>query len=248
MGVPFYGQTFTLSSANRNNLDAASKAPGEPGEYTKQPGMLAYYEICNRVKNQNWIAGSDTSMSSGPYAYLKDQWVSYDDVESVKKKADYVKANGLGGVVAWTVDLDDFSNRCCQGRFPLLTTLNKELGLISDGPTNDCTKPPEPVTPPAPTLTTSFDTGAEQSSTTEHQHVFGVTESTTTKKPTSTPWWTTTTRRPTSSKRLQNDRSLVQCSCCSYYEKTYDNSLVATGNHINYEKTCNHDAMVGTTM
>lgn len=197
MGVPFYGQTFTLSSANRNNLDAASNAPGEPGEYTKQPGMLSYYEICNRIKNQNWLVGKDPTLSSGPYAYLKDQWVSYDDVESIKRKAAYIKENGFGGAVAWTVDLDDFSNRCCQGRFPLLTTLNKELGLIAQGAASgDCTKPPEPVTPPAPTLTTSFDTGADHSTTTEHHHEFEVTESTT-KKTTTSPWWTTT-RKPSS--------------------------------------------------
>lgn len=49
MGVPFYGQSYTLASMN-TDMGAPSSAPGEPGEYTQQPGMLAYYEICDRSK------------------------------------------------------------------------------------------------------------------------------------------------------------------------------------------------------
>lgn len=86
--------------------------------------------------------------------------------------------------------MDDFSNRCCQGSFPLLKSINRGLGLLSDtGPTHsDCTKPPEPVTPSPPTLTTGVDTGA--SSSTEpwnenHDHYHP-----TTKPTSSTPWWT----------------------------------------------------------
>lgn len=33
----------------------------------------------------------------GPVAFKGNQWVGYDDVEIVKKKAHYVVENGLGG-------------------------------------------------------------------------------------------------------------------------------------------------------
>lgn len=48
LGLPFYGQTFTLSSNSEHGLGDPAKGSGYPGEYTQQPGMLAYYEICNR--------------------------------------------------------------------------------------------------------------------------------------------------------------------------------------------------------
>lgn len=87
VGVPFYGQTFTLAKHdNKYDQGVATAGPGEAGEYTKQPGMLAYYEICNRIRNQRWIVHRDTQGATGPYAYFRDQWVSYDDVESIAEK------------------------------------------------------------------------------------------------------------------------------------------------------------------
>lgn len=34
----------------------------------------------------------------GPVAYKGNQWVGYDDIDIVKKKAEYVAENGLGGI------------------------------------------------------------------------------------------------------------------------------------------------------
>lgn len=58
MGMPLYGQTFTLESqwdsvvevegkqgASGLNIPAASG--GEAGEYTRAKGFLAYYEVMN---------------------------------------------------------------------------------------------------------------------------------------------------------------------------------------------------------
>ncbi|KAF5303798.1 hypothetical protein FQR65_LT08134 [Abscondita terminalis] len=204
VGIPFYGQTFTLAkSGGRNDQGVPSVGPGEAGEYTKQPGMLSFYEICSRVKNSFWSVKRDANRATGPYAYNGNQWVSYDDVDSVQEKAKYIMTHGFGGAVAWTVDLDDFLNKCCQQTFPLLRSLNKGLGLFSDSSISpgDCSKPPAPVTPPPPTLTTGFDTGS-QSSTTEH---WGHHPTTTKPSTSSTPWWeapvSSTTQSWQSSKR-----------------------------------------------
>ncbi|KAB0794995.1 hypothetical protein PPYR_11834 [Photinus pyralis] len=218
VGVPFYGQTFTLAATDRKySQGVPTVGPGEAGEYTKQPGMLSYFEICSRIKNGRWSVNQDVDKTTGPYAYYGDQWVGYDDVESIQEKAKYIKSHGFGGAVAWTVDLDDFLNKCCQQTFPLLRSLNKGLGLIHDSTPayGDCTKPPTPVTPSPPTMTTGFDTGAEVSPTTEHwgHHPSTkppsttaawwestTTSTTTTHRPPSTgtpPWWVPSTPKPT---------------------------------------------------
>lgn len=52
MGVPFYGQTFTLKNSytSINGEGTPADGTGYPGMITKQPGMLAYYEICSNSK------------------------------------------------------------------------------------------------------------------------------------------------------------------------------------------------------
>lgn len=189
VGVPLYGQSFTLALKSANTVNSPSTGPGQPGEYTKQPGMLAYYEICNRVKNHRWIV-SKNDKASGVFAYKGDQWVGYEDIDTIREKAMYIKNHGFGGAVAWTIDLDDFTNQCCEGTFPLLRSLSSELGLIAEKPTKgDCTKPPAPSTPAPPQTTTGVDTGASSSESPW--------SSTTTQKTTTTPWWTQSTTNPT---------------------------------------------------
>lgn len=54
--------------------------------------------------------------------------MGYDNVKSVTEKGEYILNHGFGGALAWTVDLDDFTNRCCMESFPLLRSLNRALG------------------------------------------------------------------------------------------------------------------------
>ena len=63
----------------------------------------------------------------GPYAYLRDQWVSFDDIGMIRHKSEYIKAMGLGGGMIWALDLDDFRNLCGCEEYPLLRTINRVL-------------------------------------------------------------------------------------------------------------------------
>jgi GH18 family chitinase len=49
MGLAMYGRTFKLVNTSDTGVGAPSSGPGDAGNYTKQPGFLAYYEV--RKKN-----------------------------------------------------------------------------------------------------------------------------------------------------------------------------------------------------
>lgn len=140
MGLPLYGQSFSLADASNKALNAPSYGPGEAGEFTRAGGFLAFYEICDRIKNKGWTTVRDEKGRIGPYAYSNNQWVSYDDVSEVIRKTQLIKDLNLGGGMIWALDLDDFRNRCGCGKHPLLKALNNQLrGTAIDTKLSDCT-------------------------------------------------------------------------------------------------------------
>lgn len=103
MGMPMYGQSFSLAETTTNGLNTPTYGGGEAGEGTRARGFLSYYEICERIQKKGWKVVRDPKGRMGPYAYLRDQWVSFDDAPMIKHKSEFVRAMGLGGAMIWLV-------------------------------------------------------------------------------------------------------------------------------------------------
>ena len=128
MGMPLYGQAFTLDSPLNHGLNSPANQKGQPGPFTRAGGFLSFYEICEMITSQNWTVVQDPKGRLGPYAYNDGQWVGYDDVSMIKYKSEYIRKMGLAGGMVWALDLDDFKNRCGQGHHPLMNTIKAVLG------------------------------------------------------------------------------------------------------------------------
>ena len=64
--------------------------------------------------------------------------LSFDDIDTIQQKTEYVKSMGLGGAMIWALDLDDFKGSCGTGEtYPLLKTINRGLGKLHDGKTSN---------------------------------------------------------------------------------------------------------------
>jgi GH18 family chitinase len=113
-----------------------------------------------------------------PYAYKGAEWVSFDNIKSIKLKAEYIMDNNLGGAMVWALDTDDFDGKFCnQGKYPLINTIKS----VMSGTFNDSIIIEPELTTTLPTTTTNTTT----------------TTSTSTPTTTSTSTTTTTSTSPT---------------------------------------------------
>ncbi|CAH2221300.1 acidic mammalian chitinase-like [Pelobates cultripes] len=132
VGFPAYGRSFILSNPSHNAVGAPTSGPGPAGPFTRQPGLLSYYEICTFLKSgatNAWSFPEDV-----PYAYQESVWVGYDNVNSFHIKAEWLMKYNFGGAMVWSIDLDDFTGTFCnQGKFPLIKTLKSTLGINASG-------------------------------------------------------------------------------------------------------------------
>lgn len=89
---------------------------------TATAGVAAYYEVCKLGGTEGYDATSET-----PFAQKGNQWFTFDNEKSVAAKTQYAKTNNFGGVFVWTLDMDDSTNACGKGKFPLLESIKKAL-------------------------------------------------------------------------------------------------------------------------
>ncbi|XP_074499716.1 uncharacterized protein LOC141772537 [Sebastes fasciatus] len=123
LGIAAFGKTYELSSAP--SLGASVNGPGEAGPYTSKAGFLAYYEICQFLPGATIQFIPDQKV---PYATKGDQWVGYDNQNSLAYKVKYIKDNGFGGAFLTSLDLDDFSGYFCKhGNYPFTSHLHSLL-------------------------------------------------------------------------------------------------------------------------
>ena len=138
MGIPFFGNSWTLASG-AYNPPAAASGPGLAGPFTATQGELAFYEICRHVRvYKDFKAVRSSARLYGPIAYSirtsGRTWVGYDDADMIIHKGKYILSKNLGGAVVWDISMDDFQNSCNGGINPLLLSLSRTLNVFGQNP------------------------------------------------------------------------------------------------------------------
>ncbi len=118
LGVPFYGRGWQGVKKAGNGL-FQKPGPGLP-KGTWEPGVFDYRDlVVNYIGKYRRFRHPEAKV---PWLYDDNSGVmiSYDDAESLKIKAEYVRKHDLGGVMAWELSADD-------ARATLLGTLHEVL-------------------------------------------------------------------------------------------------------------------------
>ncbi len=109
MGAAFYGRLYTLNDTSVAPVFSSSNDSGIKS--------VTYRQI---MANDAWVHRFDNDAKAA-YATSGDQFLSYDSVESISHKADYVIKNGLHGMMCWEYGGDDSGI--------LLDAMRKGMGL-----------------------------------------------------------------------------------------------------------------------
>eukprot|EP00467_Chlorarachnion_reptans_P026099 CAMPEP_0114494848 /NCGR_PEP_ID=MMETSP0109-20121206/4879_1 /TAXON_ID=29199 /ORGANISM="Chlorarachnion reptans, Strain CCCM449" /LENGTH=88 /DNA_ID=CAMNT_0001671929 /DNA_START=326 /DNA_END=592 /DNA_ORIENTATION=+ len=73
---------------------------GAPGLYTREPGLLAYFEVVNLIR-----LGARTLVDPGSetlYLIHGSQFVTFEAEMTLRKKIDLILSRGLGGAALWS--------------------------------------------------------------------------------------------------------------------------------------------------
>uniref|UniRef100_A0A3P8WTR7 chitinase n=1 Tax=Cynoglossus semilaevis TaxID=244447 RepID=A0A3P8WTR7_CYNSE len=116
LGLAAYGRAFNLSSLS-TDVGAPANGAGEEGCYTVKGLWTCLY-----------TEGATVQLITDqmvPYAVTENQWVGFDNRESLGTKVSYLREKNFGGAVVWSLDLDDFDGKFCnQSDSPFISHLN----------------------------------------------------------------------------------------------------------------------------
>nr|XP_027225089.1 chitinase-3-like protein 1 [Penaeus vannamei] len=154
LGLGTFGICWTLDSLSDTGYFASATQAGEPGPYTASLGILGFNEICEMQRDNEWTVVLDPDMNE-PYAFYTENkiWCGYEDALSMWVKGQYARSQGLGGVMVWSLETDDFSGSCTGRPYNLIRSMTEGfLDLPFSTPVPPTAAPettPEPLVTPA---------------------------------------------------------------------------------------------------
>jgi chitinase len=102
LGIPYYGQGWTGITAGGNGLfaPATGGAPGRFAVGTEDYKTLKNLPAQGFKLHRDWRAGHSWLFDGTTF------W-TYDDPAQILQKTAYIRTEGLGGAMMWSLDGDD---------------------------------------------------------------------------------------------------------------------------------------------
>ena len=99
LGVAFYGRGFAGAKPINNGLN-------QP--YARYEGDHSYAELVDKIIDKEGFVRYWDGRAAAPYLWndAAKTFITYDDPESIGAKAEYVRNNGLGGMMFWELSQD----------------------------------------------------------------------------------------------------------------------------------------------
>nr|QQJ42557.1 imaginal disc growth factor 2 [Sogatella furcifera] len=89
MGIPLYARTYTLKDANQWQPGSPVLSGGAESRFTQQPGLLAYYEVCEKLVSGDDITKGSSSSDDFTSRHSDDAINVDDGSDDVMKEGDF---------------------------------------------------------------------------------------------------------------------------------------------------------------
>lgn len=99
LGAAYYSRMWTGVPDRENGLHQMAESTGGYGP--------SYGQLVGEYINKNGYKRFFDEEARAPWLFNGDTFISYDDEESCREKAEYVVCNGLGGIMFWEYRLDE---------------------------------------------------------------------------------------------------------------------------------------------
>lgn len=124
IGLASYSRSYRLKSSEGGQQPGAlAVGYGATQPYSKQQGLASYYEILSLISD-----GAKKTYDAnrcGAFLQKGDLWMGFDDEESLRCKARFIKDRGLRGGLLWDLPEDDFLHGS-----PLVCAFSEALGVL----------------------------------------------------------------------------------------------------------------------
>lgn len=117
VGIPTYGRSFRL----------AFRWITIPGTLVVSGSDdMSYSRICEELKDNGTTAVMD-SRARVPYAYKTNTWYTFESEMSAAEKAKWIRDNGFGGLMTFSLNADDYRSKCSDEPFAIHRAVNRAL-------------------------------------------------------------------------------------------------------------------------
>jgi chitinase len=111
LGIPYYGRGYTLSNNSCTGIGCPYSDVSKPGNCTGSPGVLSLREITRTIKELNLTAELLPDEMVKQIVWDGNQWMGYDDDETIALKMKWADEHCLGGTAVWSIDFNSGPGR-----------------------------------------------------------------------------------------------------------------------------------------
>ncbi|RLL97667.1 hypothetical protein CFD26_105658 [Aspergillus turcosus] len=106
LGLAFYACVFSATSPSCMEPGCTFESGGNAGACSNEVGILLNSEIVDIMDDRQVKPTVDKDAAVKILKFDNNQWLTYDDADTFKLKADFARRQCLGGVMVWAVSHD----------------------------------------------------------------------------------------------------------------------------------------------